>query len=174
MTFRTSLLAVCMIAVPGVALFSHRVPADVRAGVRGAVTKGVAWCHDAVTSAKPAPTVGPAPAPVATAPTGPATPAPVGATSPRPLAAPQQPEAKLASLGATSLECRPLPGPQGGHVASCAVPLDAEGQLLRVFHGSGGDRDAALQALAAEVDGWRSRSRSVPGRWNPVSPADHP
>jgi len=171
MTIRTSLLAVCMVAVPGIALFSHRVPADVRAGVRGAVTKAVAWCRDAVTSAKPEPTAGPAPARLAMAPsvTDPAT-----VIDPRSTVASRAPEAKLASLGATSLECRPLPGPHGGHVASCAVPLDAEGQLLRVFHGTGGDRDAALQALAAEVDGWRSRSPSARERRNPVSTADHP
>lgn len=174
MTIRTSLLAVCMVAVPGIALFSHRVPADVRAGVRGAVTKAVAWCRDAVTSPKPAPTVGPAPALLAMAPATPAVNDPATSIEPRPTMAAHEPEAKLASLGATALECRPLPGPQGGHVASCAVPLDAEGQLLRVFHGTGGDRDAALQALAAEVDGWRSRAASAPTRRNQVSAADHP
>ncbi len=174
MTFRTSLLAVCMVAVPGIALFSHRVPTDVRAGVRGAVTKAVAWCRDAVISPKPAQPVGRAPAPVATAPVGPAANDPAASIDPQPVAASHQPEAKLASLGATSLECRPLPGLHGGHVASCAVPLDAAGQLHRVFHGTGGDRHAALQALVAEVDGWRTRSLSAHDRRNPVSPADHP
>ncbi|MFM7243914.1 MAG: hypothetical protein ACKO40_07025 [Planctomycetaceae bacterium] len=168
MTLRTSLLAVCMVAVPSVALFSHRVPADVRAGTRDAVAKAMAWCRDAVLQRRAGPTVSMA---AATAAPAPATPAAVPL---RPEDAADRPEAVLARLGAMSLECRPLPGPSGGHVASCAVPLDADGQLLRVFHGTGGDRDAALAALATEVDGWRNRFAGAPRRELPVSPVAHP
>lgn len=169
MTFRTLLLAVCMVAVPAVALFSHRVPAEVRAGTRAAVAKAMAWCGAAVL---PGHTVTTAAAePAATAAAAPAVPT---AVPPRPEHAADRPEAVLARLGVMSLECRPLPGPTGGHVASCAVPLDAEGQLLRVFHGTGGDRDAALTALATEVDGWRTRLAGTPRRELPVSPVAHP
>lgn len=175
MTLRTSLLAVCMVAVPGVALFSHRVPADVRTGVRTAVTKAVAWCRDAVTPSRAVPSADPATPAVATAAVSSATASTAAtATESRPAATRLQPEAALASLGVTAVECRPLPGPDGGHVASCAVPLDSEGQLLRVFHGTGGDRDAALAALAAEVDGWRGRFASANGPRGGVSPAHHP
>lgn len=171
MTLRTTLLAVCMVAVPGVALFSHRVPAHVRAGTRDAVTKAVAWCRDAVMPNRTTQT--PAPEPDVGARPGPA-PAGPDAVAARPMPPTDRPEQALARLGVTSLECRPLPGQQGGHVASCAVALDADGQLLRVFHGTGRDRDAALTALAAEVDGWRSRFAGAGRGEHPVSSAAHP
>lgn len=169
MTLRTSLLAVCMVAVPAVALFSHRVPADVRAGTRAVMSKAMAWCRDAVLPGHTVPTA--ASGPAATAATASVVPA---AAPPRPEHGADRPEAVLARLGAMSLECRPLPGPAGGHVASCAVPLDAEGQLLRVFHGTGGDRDAALAALATEVDGWRNRFAGTTRRELPMSPVAYP
>jgi len=169
MTLRTTLLAVCMVVVPGVALFSHRVPAHVRAGTRDAVTKAVAWFRDAVMPTRAAEAPPPEPSGIVdAAPTG------RGDVASPPMPPADRPEAVLARLGVTSLECRPLPGQQGGHVASCAVALDAEGQLLRVFHGTGGDRDAALTALAAEVDGWRSRFAGAGRRDDPVSSAAHP
>lgn len=157
MTLRTSLLAVCMVAVPGVALFSHRVPPDVRAGTRQAVAKAMAWCRAAVLPDRAVPVTRSDQA------AGDVASQAVPVDVPSRMVQRDRPEVALARLGATSLECRQLPEPQGGHLASCAVPLDAHGQLLRVFHGTGGDRDAALAALVMEVDGWRSRF-SGPGR----------
>jgi hypothetical protein len=168
MTLRTSLLAVCMVAVPGIALFSHRVPPDVRAGTREAVSKAVAWCRDAVLPDRAVPVT----RPDQTA-GGAASQAVPEAMPPRTVQR-DRPEVALARLGATSLECRQLPEPQGGHLASCAVPLDAHGQLLRVFHGSGGDRDAALAALVVEVDGWRSRFAGTGRPEHPGSSAVDP
>jgi len=173
MTFRTTLLAVCMVSVPAVALFSHRVPAGVRASVREGTAAGVAWCRDAVFG--PASTV--ADRGVLPERTGDRSPTrePAGtadAVMPSHQAGPiDNARELLAGLGATSLECRPLPGSPGGHVASCTLPLDADGQLLRVFHATGGDPAAAFAALHAEVDQWRRR-RSAPARQ--AATATHP
>lgn len=168
MTLRTTLLAVCMVAVPGVALFSHRVPPDVRAGTREAVAKAVAWCRNTVLPDRAVPVTRPDQAAA-----GAAVQVLPAAVPPR-MVQRDPPEVELARLGATSLECRQLPEPQGGHLASCAVPLDAQGQLLRVFHGTGGNRDAALAALVNEVDGWRSRSVDAMHREHPRSSAVDP
>lgn len=172
MTFRTTLLAVCMVFVPAVALFSHRVPAGIRASVREGTAAGLAWCRDAVF--RPVPPVVdrdavPERAGDRSPPREPA--GTVDVVTPSHQAGPTENAAELlAGLGATSLECRPLPGAPGGHVASCTMPLDADGQLLRVFHATGGDPAAAFAALHAEVDGWRRRS--APARQAATSP--HP
>jgi hypothetical protein len=174
MTLRTTLLAVCMVSVPAAALFSHRLPAGVRSGIREAAAAGVAWCRDAV--CPPAPPVavdrGVAADRVAdgTSPADPpGTPAPT-----RPAGRSGNNADLLVGLGAMSLECRPLPGPQGAHVASCSMPLDAQGQLVRVFHAVGGDPEEAFAALHAEVDGWRLRAAGTPRRAAATSlPAVH-
>lgn len=66
-------------------------------------------------------------------------------------------EELLGRLGAVGLECRPLNGTAGMHVASCSVAIDDSGQLLRVFHASGANPAAATQALCDEVNGWKRR-----------------
>lgn len=152
MTFRTALLAICMVFVPAVALFSHRVPSGIRASVREAAAAGVTWCREVVcrpTAAAIEPAVVPERAAAVV-------PGPQGGAGEQPRAAPvTDPAGQLAACGATSLECRPLPGPHGGHVASCMMPLDTAGQLVRVFHAMGGDPHEAYAVLLAEVDGWR-------------------
>lgn len=59
--------------------------------------------------------------------------------------------ARLAALGALSIECQPTPGVVGSHRASCRIPVDAEGQLHRVFQATGADRAAAEQNLLEDV-----------------------
>lgn len=169
MTLRTTLLAVCMVAVPTVALFSHRVPSCFRARVREAAAAAAEWCHDAVTSRRQA-AVPPAPETDSNAVSSDSF---AVAASPPSDASPGGTETLLAGLGARSLECRPLPGPNGGQAASCTVPLDADGQLLRVFNATGSDRDAALAALVNEVEGWRRRIASAPRQPPPAVPSRH-
>jgi hypothetical protein len=60
-----------------------------------------------------------------------------------------------------AIECRPLPGGTG-HLASCRVPVDAEGQLQRVFQAQAADADAALRGLNAAVAAWLRAVASRP------------
>jgi hypothetical protein len=162
MRIRSGLLVACMVVVPLIAMFSHRVPPDARAAV-------AAFFHDMVRPNGTLPSVGgePASLPQAAAvpiqaPVAPAT-STVAADAPRvvPVAAtlpPRSPEADpvdmLRALGAVAIDCRPLQG-QGGHVASCRLPVDESGQLERVFQTVGSDPAAAVGNLLREVRDWK-------------------
>lgn len=158
MTFRTLLLAVCMVSVPAVALFSHRLPAEIRVAVREAVVAGISRCRAAVTvGVAPVARVSPVVDSVAVA-------SSEESSSGAVLAAAADLKPRVASnterlvrLGVTEYECRPLAEPSGDHLATCHVPLDAAGQLTRVFQATGRDGEAAVAALLAEVEKWQLR-----------------
>lgn len=163
MKTRSALLVVFMIAVPAAAMFSHRIPADVRRSLRQQVGRLTA----AVSAAEPAASVDPradaAPPTTATDPL----PTPRSASQAVAAAAPQPAAPRggvdgiadeLARLGATGFECRPIAGGRGEHVATCSVPLDGSGQLLRVFHVTGIDARSATAALLDDVTAWRARA----------------
>ena len=156
MKVRACVLVVCMTVVPGLAMFSHHVPADVRQAARCHLWQPVAdWLR---TSEPAAGVTAPVPA------------APVVETAPAsaPSAADQlgRPAAvdRLVALGAVGIEVRPLDGVSGTHVASCRVAMDAAGQLHRVFQAPGTDPGEATLALAQQVEAWRDRlaARAVP------------
>jgi hypothetical protein len=67
-------------------------------------------------------------------------------------------EAQLKAAGAVSFDCQPLPGPEGLYSSSCRVPVDATGQLQRVFQATGHDPGSASAALLEQVMGWRQRA----------------
>ena len=162
MKFRSALLVAFMVAVPAAAMFSHRIPAEVRRSIRDQMSRLPA----ALSPAKPAeaggrtagrtepPIVeGPVVAAAAGTPPGPAAP-PVAAAE----TDPNDVLGRLARLGAIGFECRPIAGGGGEHVASCSVPLDGSGQLLRVFHVTGSDARSAAIALLDDVGAWRDRA----------------
>ena len=162
MKFRSALLVAFMVAVPAAAMFSHRIPAEVRRSIRDQMSRLPA----ALSPAKPAeaggrtaggaepPIVeGPVVAAAADTPPGPAAP-PVAAAE----TDPNDVLGRLARLGAIGFECRPSAGGGGEHVASCSVPLDGSGQLLRVFHVTGSDARSAAIALLDDVGAWRDRA----------------
>lgn len=156
MKVRACVLVVCMTVVPGLAMFSHHVPADVRQAARCHLWQPVAdWLR---TSEPAAGVTAPVPA------------APVVETAPAPAspAADQfgRPAAvnRLVELGAVGIEVRPLDGVSGTHVASCRVAMDAGGQLHRVFQAPGTDPGEATRVLAQQVEAWRDRlaARALP------------
>lgn len=180
MKIRSALLFACMLVVPALAMFSHRLPSGVRSSVREAFSRAVSrWASPTALNPTPERTAGDGEAgsagqttsdPVAGSATTTAM-ATVGmdphATAgmpPLPDAARRRWEEELVRLGAVRIDCRPLLGADGVHVASCGVPLDASGQLVRVFHASGTDPAAAIQALFDDVAGWKQRST---GRMRP-------
>lgn len=156
MKVRACVLVVCMTVVPGLAMFSHHVPAGVRQAARCHLWQPVA---DWLGTSEPAAGA-----------KSPASAAPVVETAPAlPPSAAEQPgrpaaEDRLVALGAVGIEVRPLDGVSGTHVASCRVAMDAAGQLHRVFQAPGTDPGAATRALAQQVEAWRDRlaARAVP------------
>lgn len=164
MKIRSLLLVVCLVVVPLIAMFSHRVPPGTRATV-GAFLGQLAGAVRPVASgvpaaASPTPAAGsplPPPQPIAP-PADAAAPAAVAAPPVVPVAA-YVPEgeslSRLRALGAVAIDCRPLDG-RAVHVASCRLPVDAAGQLERLFQATGPDAAAATDRLLRDVTAWRS------------------
>jgi len=175
MKVRTSLLFACMIVVPALAMFSHRVPAEVRSATRCMLWDPiVAWSAALM---KPGAAEGSASGSGGGGSSVAAHSAETGASPPRQTSvAPHDswsgaagtssqvrsgsPAARLADLGAVAVECRRLEAGSNTQVASCRVALDAAGQLHRVFQATGASQDEAVAALADEVERWRARLAS--------------
>lgn len=176
MKIRSALLFACMLVVPAMAMFSHRIPADVRAAARAGFDRLVSrWktpapppaavpaAEAAIAAAPPAVApvtavpieVGPhAPTPSGTPPAV-APPVTIGSTPVRTMAG--NAADRLREAGASTIDCRQVEGVTGMHVASCRVGLDASGQLVRVFHASGADAESAVRSLLADVLAWKER-----------------
>lgn len=166
MKVRSCALILCMVIVPGLALFSHLTPPAACEWFQR-VLRGP-W-REAVRVAE-------APLPVTPAGSAAATPAakaperfepPLARVTAPPVdAAPRVPadaatlqelRTQLATLGATAIDCRPQPGDVSGYASSCRIGIDPSGQLHRMFHGHGVDASAALQSLVAQVRAWHDR-----------------
>jgi hypothetical protein len=157
MKFRSTLLVALMVIVPGLAMFSHHVPAGAAEAARRIVVEPVAHWVEAWRGAAPAAKArgdGSTASPSADPPAGP----PIGITEADRAVVRE----RFQALGAVALECRPAPGEAKEHVASCRVPLDAEGQLQRVFQATGHDPLAAERRLLDDVTAWLERQRSRP------------
>ena len=72
-------------------------------------------------------------------------------------------EAQLAQIGAVGFDCQLLAGGEGLHGCSCRVPVDASGQLQRVFQAAGHDPLSAATALRDQVTAWKERSAGMAG-----------
>jgi hypothetical protein len=181
MKLRSLLLVSCMLVVPALAMFSHWIPTELRAATRrgfAAATSGMLGTPAEAGTVPPPPTTPPmagAPAaspgllPVAAPPAAavaePATPPMVAQLADRTRQVRDQQardqqaiEAQLKAAGAVSFDCQPLPGPEGLYSSSCRVPVDATGQLQRVFQATGHDPGSASAALLEQVMGWRQRA----------------
>jgi hypothetical protein len=182
MKLRSLLLVSCMLVVPALAMFSHWIPTEFRAATRrgfAAATSGVLGTPAEAGTVPPPPTTLPtagAPAaspsllpiaaqPAAAAVAEPATPPMVAQLADRTRQVRDQQardqqaiEAQLKAAGAVSFDCQPLPGPEGLYSSSCRVPVDATGQLQRVFQATGHDPGSASAALLEQVMGWRQRA----------------
>ena len=176
MRFRSLILCACMVVVPLLAMFSHRVPPQVAAVVRQRLWEPVVawagWSRSPFPSpTRPAAEAAPAPAgqPVV------ATPAVVPVAAPPP-ALPAMPtpaqavaaggrravEDRLLRLGARSIECGPLRPGDATIVASCRVAVDPAGELQRVFQATADEPTAALERLLGDVEAWRRPIASRP------------
>jgi hypothetical protein len=157
MRVRSLLLAVCMVVVPLLAMFSHRVPPDLVRAVRALGSK--AWAAAAGTGrgqTESNAVAGHPAEPIPQPPTDPPPKAAEPAQSPA-VAARLIEEEALVRLGATSIGCQRVPGGTG-MLATCRVAVDPAGELQRVFQAAGEDRPAALRLLLTEVETWRRRT----------------
>lgn len=109
MKFRSLILVACMLIVPALAMFSHHIPAEVRAAVRRTLRETVADCLG-----RPAEASGPQPSPADRS--FPSSGAEVGLVRPTPVAA---------GTGATAAGLRPIDDP----AADAAVPSQLVAQL---------------------------------------------
>ena len=180
MKTRSALLILFMIAVPAAAMFSHRIPADVRRSLRQQVARLTAAVSPAQPvvggtggmAATPAPTSEePLPAARVASQATAATAAPQPAS---PRGGGPDIAGELARLGAIGFECRPIAGGRGEHVATCSVPLDGSGQLLRVFHVTGSDARSATASLLGDVAAWRDRAGLARGAAAPAALGEQP
>lgn len=184
MRLRSSILVACMLVVPGLAMFSHKVPAGARRQLRqglweplGAALADALGLGGGMAEAMPRPT--PPVEPAMPALTGQPTPTePPAAAVIEPIFAPPAPasvpplgergadratlEATLLACGATDVEWGPDGGAEGLHRCSCRMPAEPTGQLQRVFQASGPDAIAALEALVDQVTAWSSRHGAAP------------
>lgn len=159
MKIRSFLLFACMIVVPLLAMFSHKIPPDVRQAARRhlwepaqrALTGGGAAPEPAAVAAMP--TVAISEAPVS--------PAPMRAVASQPASL-DEIEGRLAALGGFAVACAPVSADGGVHRCSCRVAADPSGQLQRVFQSSGRDPATAMQHLLEQVEVWKERIASTP------------
>jgi len=189
MITRTCLLAMCMTVVPLLAMFSHKVPREVREAIRDSVQavirRTVPGLNSPTGDAPPDRRGGDA---VTTAPPATAraendglagqpelvrqSPPVQGGVTVR--LSPGDDERRLAALGAEGIECHRTSTPQapgspgsegsgGLHVASCRLPVDPAGQLQRLFHTQADTPARALSLLRIEVEAWKSRVAMAPG-----------
>lgn len=178
MKIRSSLLFACMLVVPLLAMFSHKIPPDLRQAARRHVWEPaqrslMTAFGSAAEPATAAVTHAPVTPALALEPTEPP-PAKTLASLPaepvRMIAADRSGiEDRLAALGAFSFECAPVNGADGLHRCSCRVAADPSGQLQRVFQSSDRDPGVAMQQLLGQVQAWRQRIAA--GQPSPGAPA---
>lgn len=167
MRVRSFLLVACMVVVPALAMFSHHVPPEVTAAVRQLMAGRLPTWSAGTAPASPLPAepataeqppVGQPVAAAAVPASAAVPPAAMPPTAPPSAAGRRATEDRLLELGATAIECQPLPGGGGALLASCRVAADASGQLQRLFQAVGPEPTAALETLRADVEAWRRRT----------------
>jgi hypothetical protein len=169
MKIRSSLLVACMLVVPLIAMFSHKIPPDLRLSARRHIwdlaRKSI--LHACGGGGAETPVV-PSPTTVAVSP---AEPAPVDVArvqrAARSLGTRKEIEDRLVELGAFSLECSPGTDAGGLQRCSCRVAADPSGQLQRVFQASEPDPISALHNLLEQVQLWKQRMATAPPAGQP-------
>ncbi len=188
MKFRSLLMFACMIVVPMLAMFSHKLPPEVRDTCsRVVLTPAVELIESLARSAEAeesdadldfeTPPAGPLLAGGAAAPPPQVASLPAQAVLP-PSAAPVQRTAadrqspgpdqaaslrhQLAAAGVQRLLIEPAG--EGSHSirGSCRLAVDAEGQLQRLFHASGATEAETLAQLLEQVGRWHRRLAAGP------------
>jgi hypothetical protein len=187
MKLRSALLIACLIVVPLLAMFSHKVPTATRSAIRerlwdpmirplaSALGLGDAPPTslaprqatvspppaDPLQSFQPAQAPGQLEPDVAIAGKAPPPAILLGSDDSLPIgvaAGRESLEARLRALGASRIDWTPSQGVDGLHRCSCRIPAEPTGQLHRVFQAAATDPVAALDNLVGQVTAWSMRS----------------
>lgn len=187
MKLRSALLIACLIVVPLLAMFSHKVPTASRAAIRerfwqlmirplasalglSATSPTCPAPRQAAASPPPDRPVGaveeafpgPPRAFAGSGPTstdrGPPAADPLKPLKPARATGRESLEARLRALGATRIDWTPGQGGDGLHRCSCRIPAEPSGQLHRIFQAAATDPVAALDNLVGQVTAWSMRS----------------
>jgi hypothetical protein len=190
MKLRSALLIACLIVVPLLAMFSHKVPSATRVAIRerlwnpmieplaSALGLGASpptstpsrKAADSSPLADPLQPLQPAQAPGLHEPdtairgNAPLPAILLGSNDSPPIggaAGRESLEARLRALGATRIDWTPGQGGDGLHRCSCHIPAEPTGQLHRVFQSAATDPLAALDNLVGQVTAWSMRSGST-------------
>ena len=187
MRFRSLLMFACMIVVPMLAMFSHKLPPEFRDNCSRIVLDpaieliaSLARPADAEESDPDLDLAAPSAGPLLAAggpPPSPGVAAPVPPASPITTAGPfqQPPEGQavswtrspdlrrqLEATGAQRLLIESRGEGSDGVRGSCRLAVDAEGQLQRLFHASGASETEMLRDLLEQVGRWRRRIAANP------------
>lgn len=177
MKFRTFLMFVCMIVVPMIAMFSHKVPTAMRTACGELLIAPINYFAEIIFHPSVASSTDQEIAVFDT-------------TSDVPLLAhqhnhldisdnqntsaesalphqPQYPTAmetpasayrdQLIAAGAHRLLVEPATDSSGGYHGSCRVSVDAQGELQRLFHARASTKSATLEKLLQQVRHWQQR-----------------
>ncbi len=187
MRFRSLLMFACMIVVPMLAMFSHKLPPEFRDTCSRIVLdpaleliESLARPADAEDSDPDLDLAAPSAGPLLAAGSRPPPPrlaTPLAPASPISTAGPvQQPSGgqavswdrapdlrrQLEATGAQRLLIESRGDGSGKVRGSCRLAVDAEGQLQRLFHASGASETEMLHQLLEQVGRWRRRVAANP------------
>ena len=187
MKLRSALLIACLIVVPLLAMFSHKVPTATRSAIRerlwdpmirplataiglGAAPPTSLAPRQAAASPppadplqpfQPAQALGQRESDIAIAGKAPPPSILLGSDDSLPIgvaAGRESLEARLRALGASRIDWTPSQGGDGLHRCSCRIPAEPTGQLHRVFQAAATDPVAALDNLVGQGTAWSMRS----------------
>ncbi len=188
MRFRSLLMFACMIVVPMLAMFSHKLPPEVRDACSRIVLNPAIELIESLARPAEAEESDPDLA-FAAAPAGPllaggtsstppqaaalrepsVPPAPFGqlpqpAAGRQPLSPDQTPvlRRQLAAAGVQRLLIEPAGDGSRSVRGSCRLAVDTEGQLQRLFHANGTTEAETLQRLLEQVGRWNRRLAAQP------------
>ena len=177
MKFRTFLMFVCMIVVPMIAMFSHKVPTAMRTACGELLIAPINYFAEIIFSPSVASTTGQEIAVFDTTPDVPLlayrdTDLNVSANqnTSTESALPQHPQFpttietpvsayrdQLIAAGAHRLLVAPATDSSGGYHGSCRISVDAQGELQRLFHARALTESATLEKLLQQVRHWQQR-----------------
>ena len=183
MKFRSLLMFACMIIVPMIAMFSHKLPAELRNAMSSVVLNPAIELIESLALSAEANEPDRA-SEFAAPPAGPLLADRTDSTPPQPVTPTEwadtdtasfhqqhaQParqsvgldqasalRQQLAAAGVHRLLIEPASDGSRSVRGSCRLPVDAEGQLQRLFHASGGTETETLTELVEQVGRWHQR-----------------
>jgi len=177
MKFRTFLMFVCMIVVPMIAMFSHKVPTEVRTACGELLIAPINYFAEIIFRSSVASSTGQEIAVFDTTPnvsllahrdthldisdnqnTSTESASPHHPQYPTKMKTPSSAcRDQLIAAGVHRLLVAPATDSSGGYHGSCRISVDAQGELQRLFHARALTESATLEKLLQQVRHWQQR-----------------